>query len=84
MLLVFLASRDMNENEESLLMSVCAAISDNAIGKEFERLALKNRNFGLILLTIHFKKVLTLLLWEIKKAVKILIVFFFFFQKNFL
>lgn len=48
-LLVFLASRDMNKNEESLLMSVCAAISDNAIGKEFERLALKNRNFGLIL-----------------------------------
>ena len=48
-LLVFLATRDMNKNEESLLLSVCAAISDNAIGKEFERLALKNRNFGLIL-----------------------------------
>ena len=34
-------------------------------------------------LTIHFKKVLTSLLWEMKKAVKILIVFFFSLIKTF-
>ena len=28
------------------------------------------------LLIIHFKKILTLLLWEIKKAIKILLLFF--------
>ena len=32
-------------------------------------------------LTIYFKKILTLLLWEIKKAVKILIAFFSFLIK---
>ena len=35
-------------------------------------------------LRIQLKKVLTSLLWEMKKAVKILIVFFFFSHKNFL
>ena len=35
-------------------------------------------------LTIHFMKVLTSLLWEMKKTVKILIAFFFFSPKNFL
>ena len=34
-------------------------------------------------LRIHFRKVLTSLLWEMKKTIKILITFFFFFHKNF-
>ena len=34
-------------------------------------------------LTIHFMKVLTSFLWKMKKSIKILIVFFFFFHKTF-
>jgi hypothetical protein len=48
-LLISLALRDMNKNEESFVMSVCAAISDNTVGKEFENLTLNDRNFKLIL-----------------------------------
>ena len=35
-------------------------------------------------LRIQFRKVLTLLLWEMKRTIKTLITFFFFFYKKFL